>query len=160
MDYMAIFVIAAILEILSATMIFVFKDVLHSVLALSFFFIFNSALFFILEQPLLALLQLFLMVGGVSTFMFVGVGSTSYSKFRHTNFMAFVIIYLMLLLSFSYGIAQLRPQTLQSQQNPLSDYVIYQSFSTNLGMFYLIGFALFATGLSAIVIMKKLGARK
>ena len=75
MGYIALFAIIALLEILSATLVFVFKDMLHVVLSFSALFIINSAIFMVLGQPFLALLQLFIMVGGVSTYLFVGVAS-------------------------------------------------------------------------------------
>lgn len=158
MDYLALFMILSLLEILSATLIFVFKDILHAVLAFSLVFVFNSALFFVLAQPFLALLQLFIMVGGVSTYIFVGVGSASYSKFRHTNYTFLIVTYLAVFISFSYRITSVTP--IIPETNLLSTTLISQSISSNLGLLYIIVLTLFGIGLSSIVLMKKLGEKR
>lgn len=157
MAYVAIFIIAAILEIISAALIFWFKDILHTVLALSFVFIINSAFFLMLNQPLLALLQLFIMVGGVSTYVFVGVSSASFSKFSHTNYIILAIASIAILALFSYKIIPAGTQV--NQQNLLSSSLIAQALGSNAVLLYLIGIFVFGAGYGSVILMRKLGEK-
>ncbi len=158
MDYLAVFMVLALLEIFFATTIFIFKDLLHVVLAFSVAFLFNSALFFLLGQPILALLQMFIMVGGVSTYLFVGVGSASYSKFKYTNYTYLAIAYIAVFFTFVFRMTGVSP--ILPEQNVLSASLIAQTFSSNIGLLYIMAAMLFGIGLSSIVIMKKLGGKK
>ena len=158
MAYVALFVIVAVLEILSAVLMFYFKDILHTVLSLSFLFIFNSAMFLILGQPLLALLQLFIMVGGVATYIFVGVSSAGYAKFKNTNYIALLILSVVIVALFSFRTLQIAP--IAAEHNILSSSVIAQSLSSNVGLIYLLAIMLFGTGLGSIVLIKKLGEKQ
>lgn len=158
MAYVVLLVILALLEITSALLIFVFKDILHTVLALSALFVFNSAMFLVLNQPFLALLQLFIMVGGVSTYVFVGVASPSFSKFRNTNLGLFAVIYVALFLLLLSRLSQASP--ILTEQNALTGPLIAQSLGQNAGMLYLIAIVLFGSGFGSIVLMKKLGDKR
>jgi NADH:ubiquinone oxidoreductase subunit 6 (subunit J) len=159
MAYVAVaFIILALLEIFAACLIFIFKDMLHSVLALAFVFIFNSAMFLVMQQPLLAVMQLFIMVGGVATYAFVGVSSVNYSKFKHTNYFAFGIIFILLFVSMAYRAVQ--AATVTTEQNTLSISLITKSLGLNIGILYLIALMLFGVGFGSILLMKKIGAKK
>ncbi len=158
MAYVALFVIVALLETMSATLMFLFKNILHTVLALSSIFVLNSVMFLMLGQPLLALLQLFIMVGGVSTYIFVGVGSASYSKFKNTNYAVLAVIYLAVFVLFAAKMTQVNP--IITQQNSLTGALVAQSIGPNVGLLYLMATMLFGTGLGSIVLMRKLGEKK
>ncbi|MGD0728932.1 MAG: hypothetical protein ABR981_02550 [Candidatus Micrarchaeaceae archaeon] len=158
MDYLALFIIVALLELLSAALIFVFKDILHVVIALASLFLFNSILFFILQEPLFAVLQLFIMVGGVSTYMIVGSGSASYSKFKHTNYYVLASAYIVIFAMLAYG--ALQTSIAVSEQNVISNSFIAQSIMSNIGLFYLIALMMFGIGISSIVLMRKISGRK
>lgn len=158
MDYLALFIIVALLELLSAMMIFVFKDILHIVIALASLFLFNSILFFILGEPIFAVLQLFIMVGGVSTYMIVGSGSASYSKFKHTNYYTLAGAYVVIFATLVYGAIQIN--LAMPQENTISNSLIQQSIISNIGLFYLIAFMMFGIGISSIVLMRKISGKK
>ena len=158
MVYAALFIAVALLEIFAAILVFVFKDILHVVLSISALFAFNSMMFFILSQPLLALLQLFIMVGGISTYIFVGVASPGYSKFRNANYLAFGLIYLLFLLVFTVKIVQINPISIQ--HNFLSANMISESLAADSGLLYFLAIMVFGTGFGSILLMKKLGEDK
>ncbi len=158
MTYLALFIIVALLEVLSAALILAFRNVLHIVLALSFLFIFNSAMFLMLGQPLLSLIQLFIMVGGVSTYILVGVGSTSYSKFRNTNRKTFVLTYLIIFVLFVYKLVGVGLSS--NEQNVVSGSLISSSLSSNIGLLYLFAAMLFGVGFGSILLMRRLGERQ
>ena len=154
--YPLVFIAVALVELASISMIFISRDVLHSVLALSAAFFFNSLLFLLLSQPLLALLQLFIMVGGISTYLFVGVAAVSYSRFKHTTYSALMILsvaFFTLLLYNSLGVG-----FPAQQQNPLSSAAISNYLSSGVGQLYIITFALFGIALGSILLLKRIGS--
>lgn len=96
--------ILSALIIAAASFIFIFKDTLHIALALSAVFFVNSLIFLFINQPLLALIQLFIMVGGVSIYLFVGVASASYSHFRYTNYALLTVAFIAIFIVMVYGV--------------------------------------------------------
>ncbi|MGI0100767.1 MAG: hypothetical protein ACREBH_03580 [Candidatus Micrarchaeaceae archaeon] len=158
MVYVVVFALIALLEVLSAVLMFAFKDITHVVLALSLLFVFNSAMFFMLSQPLLALLQLFIMVGGVSTYIFVGVASTGYSKFKATDYRVLAIAYVTIFVLFSAKIAQIG--TSAAQDNILTAQMIGSSLSSNIGILYLIMIMLFGVGIGSIILVNKISDKR
>ena len=70
---LALFLAVAVLELISIALIVLFKDIMHSSLALASLFFMNLLVFLMLQQPLLAVVQLFVLVGGISTYMIIGV---------------------------------------------------------------------------------------
>ena len=99
---LAIVAIIAVLELAAIAFIFISKSLLHSVISLTLAFVANSALFLAMQQPFLAIIQLFIFVGGISTYAIVGVASASFSKFPHTNRLAFIAVFIILLAVISY----------------------------------------------------------
>ena len=159
MDYTLLFAAVAALEVISAILIFTFRNVLHSVLALSMTFLFNSILFLALQQTLLALIQLFIMVGGVSTYIFVGVADSGLSRFRHTSLLALGIMAPILIVAYATNLVFVGHGTV-TQENQVSGLMIKSALASNIGILYIIAFALFATGISSIILLKSLGRRR
>lgn len=158
MVYAPIFFALGAIEIISIALIFVFKDVLHSVLALSAAFFFNSVLFLALAQPLLALIQLFIMVGGVSTYVFVGVASIDFSSFRHSRFSALAALSVAAFLILSYKM--LSVQLPEAQANVFSVQSVGTAIAANVPLFYVIMFMVFSIGLGSIVLLKRIGVKR
>ena len=157
MTYLLVFAVIAILEVVSAVLVFAFKDIVHTVLALSLLFVFNSAMFLVLGQPLLALLQLFIMVGGVSTYIFVGVASSTYSEFKATSYKTLVIASIAIFALFSYE--SLNSTKIIAGQNILTKQMIQTSIASNIGLFYLIAVMLFGAGMGSIILIKRMGSK-
>lgn len=152
--YPVVFIVLSLVELLSITLIFVFKDIPHSVLALSMAFFLNSLLFLILEQPLLALIQLFIMVGGISTYLFVGVASLSFPRFKHTSH-----LFLSLLSIVFFTVCFYKATSMQfpiQQQNTLSDQAIAAYLASSIGQLYIITFVLFGVALGSILLLRKI----
>lgn len=154
--YPTVFIALALLELVSIALIFVFKDLLHSVLALAMAFFFNSLLFLLLNQILLALIQLFIMVGGISTYLFVGVASVSYSRFKHTSYTALAVLSVIFFALLTYRSLAVGFPT--QQQNFLSNNLIRGYLSASVALLYMLAFALFGVALGSILLLKKIGA--
>ena len=99
-----IVLILAALMIIGTLLMFAFRDVLHIAIALSVIFFVNSLAFLFLNQPLLAVIQLLIMVGGVSVYLFVGVAAASYSHFKYTDYVALAITAIAIFAIMVYGL--------------------------------------------------------
>ena len=165
----AIVILIMALEIAASIMVFVLKDIMHSALALSMLFFGNSLAFLFLSQPVLAIIQLLVMVGGISTYIFIGVSSVSYSDFRHTRYAALAALSALIffLISFPllshpvnnlfYGSA-MNGSALKSKSGFVISPPNYMSL--NIPFFYLLSLLLFGAAIASIVLIKKLGGDK
>ena len=156
--YPVVFIALAIAELRSISLIFVFKDVLHSVLSLAMAFFANSLLFLMLDQPLLALLQLFVMVGGMATFLFVGVASVGTSRFVHAN-LTFLLALSVAFFLITFYLAADTPFPVQ-QQNLLSGTAIAGELASGSGQLYTVVFALFGVALGAITMLRRISVMR
>lgn len=102
MIYLIALIMAALI-VIGTVLIFVLKDVLHVAVALSFVFLINSLVFLLVNQPLLAVIQLFIMIGGVSVYLFVGVAAASFSHFKYTNYITLAAVAIALFAVMAYG---------------------------------------------------------
>lgn len=152
--YPIIFVALALAELVFISLIFFFKDVLHSVLSMAMAFFVNSLMFLALNQPLLALLQLFVMVGGIATFLFVGVASVSMSRFGHANLLMLLVLSVVF-FAVSFYMAVGTPFPVQ-QQNFLSVEAIAGQLASGAGQLYVVVFALFGAAIGAITLLRKI----
>jgi NADH-quinone oxidoreductase subunit J len=155
---LALFLIISVMGLMLSFLVFTLKDILHSALALSAVFFVNSLLFFMLDQPLLAVVQLFIMIGGITTFLFVGVASTAYSRFKYTsaNGLAILCVVVFVILVIPLNYVQMTP----TQPGIFSSASIAASLGASYALFYLMLFTMFSVALGAILLLKKAGADK
>lgn len=160
MVYVLVWVLAALM-LAAASMIFVLRNVLHVAVALSLVFAINSLVFLLMGQPILAVIQLLVMIGGVSTYLFVGVASIGYSRFKHTNRPALAIIAIVIFSTITYGAYSSNAFSAQSAApNQYSFSSIADSFgsmSVVLAL-YSIAIMLFALAFGAVPVLNRLGA--
>jgi NADH-quinone oxidoreductase subunit J len=156
-----IFGVAAVVAIGASLFMFKAREMTHAMLAFLFVTISAAALLVVLDLPLLALLQLFIMVGGVSTYLFVGVSSENLSRFRHSSLSVLVVLAIALAVVPVYKIAS-GVQSLGAQSNSLSTAFITSAVGANLALFYMLAILLFGVGIGSIMMMKGLrpGGRK
>lgn len=150
------FVFVAIVGIGAAVFVFLFRDILHSALALSIVFLANSLAFLLVDQPLLAVIQLFIMIGGITTFLFVGVASATYSNFKYTRALVFLIAWAVLFIAFASQLDNI--QLVQTQSNVFTPGNAAFSLQSSYGMFYLILLLTFGVSIGAILLLKKIGS--
>ena len=159
-----IYVIGAILgglAILSALLVFYFKRISHIAVAISALFFANSLLFLALDQPILAVIQLLIMVGGVSTYLFIGVGSAPYSRFKHVNWPALIISSIAIFVLVFYGLQEsgaLSSLSASALPSPYSANSIMGSFASTSSLLalYAIMIMLFGLGIGAIKLLNRL----
>jgi NADH-quinone oxidoreductase subunit J len=136
----------------SALFIFKTKDMVHAILAFAVLAVVISALMLVLGLPLLALLQLFIMIGGVSTYLFVGASSENLSKFNHTNLPLLAALSLIIALPLIYWLG---PIASGNSANVLSTSALNGYISSDLQLFYLIAVLLFGVGVGSVLIIRK-----
>jgi NADH-quinone oxidoreductase subunit J len=160
MIYLIALILAALI-VIGASLIFAFKDVLHVAVALSFVFLVNSLIFLLLNQPLLAVIQLFIMIGGVSVYLFVGVAAASYSHFKYTNYIALAAVAIALFAVMTYGAYNTGTVSLAHSQALANSYSAAQVVSSLTSRYtiislYAITLMLFLLATAAIPILNRL----
>jgi len=153
MVYQVLFIALAVAELAAVALIFLFRDMMHSVLSLAMVFFVNSLLFLFMGQPLLALVQLFVMIGGVSTFLFVGVASAEASRFRHTSLATLVLLSAVLFVACFYRAYGMQ---FSEQQNVLAGGTLAGYLATSMGQMYVMALAMFGVTLGAIMILRRI----
>jgi NADH-quinone oxidoreductase subunit J len=156
MVYLVLFAAVSAVAVLSALLVFFFKDILHAASALAALFFLNSVLFAMLGQPLLAIIQLFVMIGGISTFLFVGVASYTLSSFKHTRMYVLVILWLVVFAAMAYPLLKGQTTPTSQEQNYLGAGAAAGSLGTSMSLFYVLSVLLFAIALSSIILLKRI----
>lgn len=151
-----VFAISAVVAIGAAIFMFKAREMSHAMLGFLFITVSAAALLAVLGLPLLALLQLFIMVGGVSTYLFVGVSSENLSRFRHTSLPVLVVAAIALAAVPIYRISLL--QGLGGESNHLTSGLISAAIGSNMALFYMLAVLLFGIGVGSIIMMKSLKA--
>lgn len=159
MIYPIVFVIVSVVGLIAAVLMFTFRDILHSAVALATVFLVNSLLFLLLGQPLLAVIQLFIMIGGITTFLFVGVASTSYHEPKRTNIAALVVVWM---LTFIIIFLPLRTVSVSEnyQSNVFGQADAAASFGSSTALFYLMLALMFGVALGSILLLRKINVEK
>ena len=156
-----IVLILGLLALASSISVLLFRNILHIAAAISVLFVLNSLLFLALNQPTLAVIQLLIMVGGVSTYLFVGVAAIGYSKFKYTNWPAIIISAVAIFGILFYGAYNSGSLTALASAATPHAYAansISQSFSSGSSISSLYGVIvmLFGVGIGAIKLLNRL----
>lgn len=90
---LTIFILISILTLGAGIAIFLSRRLIHSVLALTTAFIGSALVFLYLGQTFIAFLQLFIFVGGLSTYLVVAVASEeAKSELKTTRFVLLLVV--------------------------------------------------------------------
>lgn len=157
---LGLFVFISVVELAAVLALFRVRDLLHVVVLLTIMFIFTSLLYLLMSQPLLALLQILVMVGGVSTYLFIGTASQSFSKFKHTSMPLLIAGSLIIFFAISYPIISGAAPYSTSGANAFSVQSQSSFIGSDMVLFYIIALLLFGIGMGAIVLYRKIGAGK
>lgn len=149
-----LFIVLSSAALASAAMVFASKEMLHVMVAFAAFSIVISLVLAYLNLPLLALLQLFIMVGGVSTYMFVGVASENLSRFRYVRVPLVAGLAVLMFAATAYRLAL--SGTDFNGSNAVTPLLVGTSLSGSLPIFYMIAALLLFSGIGSIILMRKL----
>ncbi len=136
----------------SALAIYIERTIFKSAIALSITFTVVSLSLLLLNQPVIAVLQLIVIVGGVSTYLVVAVASETKRKAWETSFRTLAILGILLTLAISYLILPYAGSSSVSQTN------IYAEFQQTIQQYsvaiYFIILLMFAAALGSAVTIK------
>src|SRR5271157_2299118 len=152
MVYFALFVVLSILELASLSLIFIFKDTLHILLSLAAAFAVSALLFLMLDQPLIALVQLFIMLGGIVVYLLVMITSVDITRAVSANYILLELVAVVFFAALYYGISG--TAFLNAQGNVLSGQAIASGLSSNMTLLYLIALTLFGIGIGTMVLLR------
>jgi NADH:ubiquinone oxidoreductase subunit 6 (subunit J) len=144
-------VFPVMLTLLSGILIFVRKKLLHSVIFLALSTVGISFVFLYLDQSLVALMQLLVFVGSLSTYLIVAVASEEKKEIRKgvVGFFVATAIMLSFLLPFVLGVGEGQVAANSFSSSAAS------AFSSNYAFLFASVFLLFAATLGSVVIIKK-----
>ena len=151
---MALDLLAALLAsltVLAGLALFLQKKLLHSVVFLALAAVGSSLIFLYLGQVLVALLQLFIFVGGLSTYLIVAV-ATEEKQVKMRSAAAFVII--SAIMSAGLFAAVWNTATVGLAGNDFST-VAQGAISSYYAFIFAAVFLLFAAALGSVIIIKK-----
>ena len=146
-----------ILDVFLIIAMFKSKDMMHSALFLAIVFFINAVTFLVLNQQLLAVIQLMIMVGGIATYIFVSVAPVKKPALNSTNVPALALLAIFIFIVVAYPLVQ-KGYITNSAVNYSFDVTSMLDYITiNVGIFYVIAVMLFTAALGAIIIMKMPG---
>ncbi|MCL5433923.1 MAG: NADH-quinone oxidoreductase subunit J [Candidatus Marsarchaeota archaeon] len=155
-----LFIVLAAIDILLAVSIFVTKHIFHAIIAMINIFIINSILFVMLAQPLLAILQLLIFIGGISIFMLVSVATESTKEIKLSK--PSIIIILSMLVIILMGILAIHgfPFLSSIKTEGLGSSYISVELSNNIYGLYMIASVMFIFAVGAAFMIKYLYKNK
>ncbi len=147
-----LFMLLSLFILGSGIALFLSEKLLNSVLALTSAFIGSSLLFFYLGRTFIGLLQLFVLVGGLSTYLIVAVATDEESS--EINRKRFIAVLFIVALSLSLLLFRTAPET------ELSGNYFQRAAVTALNSYYplLLGLSLllFSAVVGSIIVIKRL----
>jgi NADH-quinone oxidoreductase subunit J len=153
--YFVLFAVLSLVELASLMLLYLLKDALHSVLALAVALSASALILLALQQPLIALMQLFITVGGIATYLLAAVASVDTKPSVSANMAALALLSIALFATLCY-VTSGTGFTMQ-QGAVLSVQSIVSSMSANVTLLYTVTLALFCIGIGAIALMRKIG---
>jgi NADH:ubiquinone oxidoreductase subunit 6 (subunit J) len=153
LDVYAFIAISAV-TVATALYVFLAKKIMHAVAALASVFTGSAVVFLILGQTLVALLQMLVFVGGLSTYLVVAVASEERKAMliRLPYFAAAMVLILITLLMLM-GSAPTGAVGEDHGASFLSS--ASSAFQSQYAVFYIIAALLFGTVISGVFVIKK-----
>lgn len=151
LDIYAFYAIAAF-TVISSLLIFVQKKLVYSVVALTAAFFGSSLLFLLLGQTLVAMLQLIVFIGGLSTYMIVAV-ATEEKNSKMIILPMFAVVLILLVAGLSLLLNYIPAQSQNNTPSFLD--AASSAFQSQYPTLYIIVIMLFAITISGTLIIKK-----
>ncbi len=149
LDFLPILLSA--ITVVSGVALFLQKKLMRSVVFLALASFGSALIFLYLNQPLVALLQLLVFVGGLSTYLMVAV-ATEEKRVKMRNAIVFVIAGALMTAALFTALSGL--QTAQLANNDFST-AAQSALSSYYAFFFIAIFLLFATAIGSVVVIKR-----
>ncbi len=148
-----IFILLVMVGLFAAMEIFIEKDLFKAALGLAFVFLSSSGLILLLSQPLIALFQLLILVGGLSTYLIVAVASERHADFAHTNMLVLGVSFVL------FGGVLLYAVVLHPYPSFASGASVGQSISLSITQYYPLIYAmvflLFSVAIGSVLLIRR-----
>jgi len=144
-------ILLAIATVLSGLLLFLQNKLLHSVIFLALAAAGSSLIFLYMQQALVAMLQLLVFVGGLSTYLIVAV-ATEEKKLKMSNAAVFVAASVILSAGLLAALSNLTAAPLES--NSFSA-LAQSAISIYFAFLFAAVFLLFAASVGSIIVIKK-----
>ncbi|MGC8662170.1 MAG: hypothetical protein ACP5RT_00055 [Candidatus Micrarchaeia archaeon] len=136
----------------SAFFIFASKSIFHAAIALAFTFFGSAMALLFASQSILALLQLFVLVGGFSTYLIIAFSQENKEK-RSVNMVYFSVLAIVIAVSFALMFMPIGGSTTHTSNGFLAS---FESLEENTPyLLYVIAFIPFAGAIGSILLVKK-----
>ena len=148
-----VFLALAALAVIASISIFLQKKLIHAVLSLAIAFVSSAFIFFLLGQTLMAVLQMLVFVGGLSTYLIVAVATEE----KGANLISLRwLLALSVVLSIGLSATMVLHVPSQSASQPAGFLGAASSALANsYAMLYMILILLFSVSISGILILRK-----
>ncbi len=148
-----VFLALAAFAVISSISIFMQKKLIHAVLSLSFAFVASALIFFLLGQTLIAVLQMLVFVGGLSTYLIVAV-ATEEKGANLISIRRLLGLCVLLSIGLSAAIAFHSPSATASSPAGFLGAASH-AFANSYALFYVILLLLFSVSISGVLVLKK-----
>jgi hypothetical protein len=141
--------------VLSAYVLFSERSMFKVAIAAAALFAMASAEIFIIGQPAIALFQLFVLIGGASTYLVVAVASGSRSNYPTTNLAMLISVSIVVFATFSYVLIPSAPQ--YALPGVEVGYAQIAGAASHWQLVYAIVLLVFGTAIGSIIVIKSRG---
>ncbi|MDE1851331.1 MAG: NADH-quinone oxidoreductase subunit J [Candidatus Micrarchaeota archaeon] len=142
-----------VIMVVSAALMFLQKRLLYSAIALAFVFAGSALMFLLLGQAMLALIQLLVFVGGLSTYLIVAI-ATEEKVTKLVSPYLFVIAAVVISLGLSLFIGDIGGTVASGGGTDVMGMAAL-AFKAYWPLFYAMMFLLFAATIGTVVVVKK-----
>ena len=149
-----LFIFLAAVGIVSGIVLLAQKSLFKSAIALAIVFISVGGFIMLTGQTLITLFQLFILVGGLSTYLIVAVASERESVFRHVDMRVFAVVFVIFGALMAYAVATNTPSS-AAQATPGGLAEVAASINSYYALMGAIVFLMFALGIGSIMLIKK-----
>jgi len=144
-----------VIMLASAILIFMAKRLMRAVICLAMVALGASALFLYLGQELVALLQLFVFVGCLATYLMVAVASEE-KQAKRTGILRFIFVIVVVFIAVSLSIKEIA-----GGQQTGNDFASEARavFESQYAFLYAAVFMLFASAIGSVVVIRRFSGR-
>lgn len=149
-----LFALFALIGIAAGIVVLIQRSLFKAAIALAIVFVAVSGFIFLTSQTMVTLLQLFVLVGGLSTYLIVAVASERQATFRHVDIGVLATVFVVLGAVMFYATVN-ATQNAQSQSAPMINSEISVAIGANMALLGAVVFLMFALAIGSIMLIKR-----
>lgn len=148
-----LFIFLAAVGVVAGIVLLAQKSLFKSAISLAILFVAVGGFILLTGQTLITLFQLFILVGGLSTYLIVAVASERESTFRHVDMRVFAAVFIVFGALMVYAIVANTQGGTPTTPGALVE--VAASINSYYGLMGAIVFLMFALGIGSIMLIKK-----